>query len=52
MYVIALMPYVVLLILGIFAFTIDGATDGAAFLFTPDLDKLLSFKPWKAAGSK
>lgn len=51
MYIITLLPYVVLLTLGIFALTFDGALDGAKYLFVPetgkDLDMIIV---WKEAG--
>lgn len=51
-YVTTTAPYVILLILGIQAWTLPGASTGLAFYLKPDGSKLGQLKVWSDAASK
>jgi SNF family Na+-dependent transporter len=51
-YVTALLPYVVLTILGIRAWMLPGAAEGIRFFIYPDFSRLADFKIWTDAASK
>ena len=52
-YVTALLPYAVLIILGIQGWILDGAEKGVVYFINPDWSKLSNFDVWKdAAGMK
>lgn len=51
-YVVSLLPYCVLLVLGIASFTYDGAIKGVTFLFQADTDKLWLGQTWSNAAGK
>jgi len=48
----AMFPYVVLSILCVKALTLDGATNGLKFLFTPDWERLRSAECWIDGGTQ
>ncbi|XP_058170648.1 sodium-dependent nutrient amino acid transporter 1-like [Anopheles ziemanni] len=48
-YFLAIFPYVILLVLLIQVFTLQGAWDGIFFLLTPQWEKLLTVQVWQAA---
>ena len=51
-YVTAILPYVILIILLVRSVTLDGAIDGIKFYITPNFDKLREIKVWNAAGEQ
>jgi solute carrier family 6 GABA transporter-like protein 1 len=51
-WVMAVFPYIVLLILLIRAVTLDGAGDGLLVFFKPDWERLKDPQPWLDAGSQ
>ena len=51
-YVVSLLPYFILLVLGAFSFTYNGAVEGITYLFTPKTEYLWEIDTWrKAAGN-
>lgn len=51
-YVTAILPYVILIVLLIRSVTLDGAIDGIKFYITPNFEKLKEVKVWYAAGEQ
>ena len=51
-YVTAILPYVILIILLVRSVTLDGASDGIKFYTTPNFEKLKDIKVWYAAGEQ
>lgn len=44
-------PYILLFILMLRGFTLDGAYDGISYLLTPDISKLLDINVWTDAAA-